>query len=282
MKEAGRSLAFVCDCNGHHVWLDPHAGTAGQVAECARNLACVGAEPVGLSDCMNFGNPEKPEIMWEFSASVDGMAEACRELAVPVVSGNVSLYNETEGSPILPTPGLAMVGLVPGEPRRVSGRFPRAGLEVALLGEPGAGHLGGSLYAREILGQPRRGSPPPVDWAAERALHRALRDLVRTGGVEAAHDLSDGGLLVAVAEMCVGGIGGEFSLPEDVPSLFGEDHGRALVAYEPAQRARVEAAGVPVRRLGVTAEGVLVVNHRAADLADLVARWRDSFPTWAG
>jgi phosphoribosylformylglycinamidine synthase len=133
VKGTNKFLAFVCDANGHHVALDPRVGTAGQVAECARNLACVGATPIGLTDCMNFGNPEKPEIMWQFSESVDGMAEACRAFDVPVVSGNVSLYNETEGRGILPTPGLAMVGLCEGAPPRVRARLPGPGLVVGLL-----------------------------------------------------------------------------------------------------------------------------------------------------
>lgn len=296
LKGTDKHLAFVADANGHHVWLDPKVGTAGQVAECARNLACVGATPIGLTDCMNFGNPQNPEVMWEFSESVDGMAEACRALDVPVVSGNVSLYNETDGQGILPTPGLAMVGFYEGPSAKVRGRLHRDGLVVALLGKPGEGHLGGSLYAREVLGQPRRGAPPPVDYAAERALHDALRRLVHAGAVEVTHDLSDGGLLVALAELCLPsgyatgasgadaptGLGGRFQVPDDVGLAFGEDHGRALVAYDPARAVEVRAlcGDVPLQELGVSGGADFVVNGRALPVATLVSAWRDRFPEW--
>ena len=221
MKGTNKHLGFVVDSNGHHVWADPFVGTAGQVAECVRNLACVGCEPVGLSDCMNFGNPQIPEVMWEFSRCVDGMALACTELGVPVISGNVSLYNQTGEASILPTPGLAMVGLLEGERPAVRGRW-EEGMRVALLGGPGT-HLGASLYLREVHGLRKVGSPPPVDFAAERSLNAALRTLVRGGLVGLAHDCSDGGLAVTVAESSmIGGVGfdaGEIALGEDAKDL---------------------------------------------------------------
>ncbi len=295
LKGTEKYLGFVCDANGHHVGLDPFVGTAGQVAECARNLACVGAEGIGLTDCMNFGNPQRPEIMWQFAQSVDGMAEACVALGVPVVSGNVSLYNETDGRGILPTPGLAMVGLYEGPPLTVRARFARAGLEVALLGVS-RGHLGGSLYARAVHGVGRAGSPPPVFYAEERALHGALLRLVRGGVVEVAHDCSDGGLLVALAECCLPGRAGEPGIgvtaqvdDGSAAALFGEDHGRALVAYDPARREAVRAAadGVPFVVLGVTGGDRIVVRDPSGVRADValdaaVASWRDAFPAWVG
>jgi phosphoribosylformylglycinamidine synthase len=293
IKGTDKHLGFVCDANGHHVWLDPFVGTAGQVAECARNLACVGARGIGLSDCMNFGNPEKPEIMWEFSRAVDGMAEACRALDVPVVSGNVSLYNETEGRAILPTPGLAMVGLYEGPSPTIRARFGRPGLEVALLGKPSAagGHLGGSLYLRAVHGL-SVGLPPAVDYPAENALHAALRTLVREGLVEVAHDLSDGGLAVALAEACTPvapgqpGIGGTFAVPGDSAELlFGEDHGRAIVAYLPERAAAVRAAlgGVPVQVLGTTGGDRLRIGARIdVAVAAVVDAWENTFPRWVG
>ena len=224
------------------------------------------------------------------------IADACNALGVPVVSGNVSLYNETDGQGILPTPGLAMVGLYEGPSAKVRGRLHRDGLVVALLGKPGDGHLGGSLYAREVLGQPRRGAPPPVAYAAERALHDALRRLVHAGAVEVTHDLSDGGLLVALAELCLpsgyatgadgadapAGLGGRFQVPDDVGLAFGEDHGRALVAYDPARAVEVRAlcGDVPLTELGVSGGAAFVVNGQSLPVAALVSAWRDRFPEW--
>ena len=295
IKGTDAILAFVCDSNGHHVGLDPRAGTAGQVAECARNLACVGAEAIGLTDCMNFGNPERPEIMWQFSESIDGMAEACRALDIPVVSGNVSLYNETDGKGILPTPGLAMVGLIDGPPPRVRARLGADGLVVALLGHPGMGHMGGSLYAREIHGLRGHGTPPAVDLVAERALHEALRRLVRADLLAVAHDLSDGGLLVALAELSLPprpgqpGVGAAYIVADcDPAQLFGEDHGRALVAFAPEAEAAVRATlgGVPMALLGrsggttfrvTDARGAPVV---AVEVDALQTAWETPLPSW--
>lgn len=278
IKGTTKHVGFVCDSNGHHVWLDPRVGTAGQVAECARNLACVGCEPLGLTDCMNFGNPEKPEIMWEFSESVDGMAEACRELDCPVVSGNVSLYNETGTNAILPTPGLAMVGMFEGPTPRLAGQL-REGWEVALLGKPGAGHLGGSLYLRIAHGLSKVGAPPPIDWAGERAVQAAVRKLVRDGTVALAHDLSDGGLAVALAEISLE-VGGRYTVDGTVEALFGEDHGRILVAYPPTQRDAVAATGVPMAILGVAGGEWLQLGPIDVRVTELATAWRDTFPHW--
>ena len=277
VKGTDKHLAFVADSNGRHVYLDPHLGTAGQVVESARNLACVGAEAVGLTDCLNFGNPERPEIMWQFARSVEGMGEACRALDIPVVSGNVSLYNESDGVAILPTPGIAVVGLIEGDAPRVSGTFPEAGLEVALLGAVPS-HLGGSAYLAVCHGI-ERGSPPPVDYDAARALHDKVRALVRGGVVRCAHDISDGGMAVALAELSMGGVGGTFSLSGDDAAgvLFGEDHNCILVAYDPAMRDQV---GGTV--LGNTGGDRLVVGPIDAPVADVIAAWRTTFETWAG
>jgi phosphoribosylformylglycinamidine synthase len=233
---------------------------------------------------MNFGNPQKPEIMWQFARSVDGMAEACRALDVPVISGNVSLYNETDGVAILPTPGLAMVGLYEGPTPTVSAQFTE-GLEVALIGQPGRGWLAGSVYARSY-GYDRHGAPPPVDYATERALHDALRRLVMPGtsgaAVAVAHDLSEGGLLLALAECCMGGVGGVFDVANDAGALYGEDHGRALIAYRAEDRERVVGLldGVPLRGLGNAGGSALVVAGRSFPVAELRAVWETAFPGW--
>jgi phosphoribosylformylglycinamidine synthase II len=251
----GSALALATDCNARHVFLDPRLGACGQVAESARNLACLGAEAVGLTDCLNFGSPERPEVMWQFSEAVDGISEACKALGIPVVSGNVSFYNESdvEGakSAIHPTPSVAVVGLVPDASFTPPGaRFRSADLEVALLGVPEGTHLGGSAYLSVVHGI-ERGLPPSVDLAAERALHDRVRTLVRSGVLEACHDLSDGGLAVAVAEMCMDGVGAALDLPGSGSvdaRLFGEDHGRVLVAYRPEHRAKV--GGLVLGRTG--------------------------------
>lgn len=272
-----KALAFVADCNGRHVFLDPRVGTAGAVAEAARNLACVGAEPLGLTDCLNFGNPQRPEIMWQFSEAIDGMAEACRALEIPVISGNVSLYNETDGQGIVPTPGLAMVGLIEGALPTVTATFPEAGLEVALLGAPSGTSLGGSAYAFWVHGVDR-GAPPTVDYALERDLQSAVRRLVRAGVVRVAHDCSDGGLAVALAELCLGGIGGRFVLPQAGPldaALFGEDSGRVIVAYPPERRA--EVGGLV---LGQTGGDRLVLGPIDLDVSSLATAWGGAFPAW--
>ena len=280
-------LGLVADCNGRHVYLDPASGTAGQVAEAARNLACVGAVPLGLTDCLNFGNPEKPDIMWQFAQSIVGMGEACRAMEVPVVSGNVSLYNETTvgdtTTAIHPTPGLAMVGLYQGEPPKLNPTLPVAGLQIALLGELGA-HLGASVYLYHWHGL-ERGMPPQVDYPSELALHAALRALVVSGDVPYLHDLSDGGLAVALTEACLGGVGAKVSLPQSTERkdalLFGESHGRAIIAFEPSKLAQVQAliGDVPLTLLGMSG-GDRVVIDGLVDLpiSELDQAWRNTLP----
>jgi len=286
IKGTNKHLAVATDCNGRQVYLDPHSGTAGQVVECARNLACVGATPLGLTDCLNFGNPEKPEIMWQFARSVDGMAEACEALSIPVVSGNVSLYNETDGQAILPTPGIAMVGLLEGESPSLSSQL-QSGWGVALLGGA-CGHLGGSLYlwAEHDL---ERGMPPAVNYDTERSLHEVLRELVSSGLVTLAHDISDGGFAIALAETCVGGVGGDFLLPGDGRldgRLFGEDHGRVLVAFTDENAAAVETlckdrvAWTPIGRSGGDRLKVRTGADVVVDVLveDLTQAWRRTLP----
>jgi phosphoribosylformylglycinamidine synthase II len=245
-------LAATTDCNALACGLDPGNGAAQAVAEAVRNLACVGAEPVGVTDCLNFGSPEDPGVMGQFVAAIEGMAEACKSFEVPVVSGNVSFYNETSGSGILPTPTVGMVGVVPEVRHR-----PRAtwleGDDVWLLGAV-EGELGGSRFLQVVLGV-ETGPVPGVDYEAEGRAAEAVRKLVR-GGVVAATDLSDGGLAVAAAEMSGGAVGCELTLPEGTSparGLFGEWRGGFLLAVPRAKRAMVErsCAGLPLFRLGV-------------------------------
>ncbi len=230
--EGGGAIAVSIDGSGRRVACDPHVGTMAAVFECAANLACVGAEPLGLTNCLNFGNPEKPHIAWQLERAVDGLAEACRALDVPVVVGNVSLYNEGTEGPIYPTPVVGMVGSVP-EPER-AGRlgFAREGDAIAIAGEFHPSLPGGELA--KLRGEPLPDGLPGFDAAKVRAAQAAIRDAVRAGELSSAHDIAEGGFLVAVAESCLaGGVGAALDLgPSDDPwnHLYGEGAGGFVVS----------------------------------------------------
>ncbi|MGH2870921.1 MAG: AIR synthase related protein, partial [Solirubrobacteraceae bacterium] len=212
---------------------DPRRGAAEAVLECAANLACVGAVPLGLTNCLNFGNPEKPHVAWQLTEAVDGLAEACRELGVPVIGGNVSLYNEAPAGPILPTPVVGMVGRL-ADPAR-SGRlgFAAEGDAIALVGTF-APSLQGSELAK-LRGEAPAGPLPPLDYARVRATHDQVRALVAAGEVRGAHDIAEGGIAVALAECCVAGaIGASVTLPGDLDP-FAEAPGRAFLVSGPAR-----------------------------------------------
>jgi phosphoribosylformylglycinamidine synthase II len=232
IAENGKALALSTDATPRYCRADPVRGGMQAVAESWRNLTAVGAVPLALTDCMNFGNPEKPEIMGEFAGVTAGMRQACLALDYPVVSGNVSLYNETSGSAILPTPVIGGVGLIADAAHAVDLALKHDGNALILIGET-AGHLGSSLYLREIEGS-EAGPPPPVDLAAERRNGDFVRGQIAAGQVAACHDISDGGLLVAIAEMAMAGGHGVALAPPPVGSpahtwLFGEDQARYLV-----------------------------------------------------
>jgi phosphoribosylformylglycinamidine synthase len=273
-------LAVAVDCNGRHVQLDPFHGAAMAVAECARNVVCAGGEPLGLTDCLNFGNPEKPDTMWRFARAIDGLAEACRALSVPVVSGNVSLYNETDGRPILPTPTVAVVGQLASADDRLGLAFRSDGAVVAQLGKSGKGQLGGSEWLTRRTGRVT-GEAPHIDLDAEVRLQRAVLALARAHVLESAHDASDGGLAVCIAESCIGGgLGARLRLP-NVETLtaeavmFGEDPSRVVVSFRPEHATKVQAVcvehRVPYTPLGAVGGDALVLEGLAtvpvADLA---------------
>ncbi|RIL04672.1 MAG: phosphoribosylformylglycinamidine synthase subunit PurL [Proteobacteria bacterium] len=263
-----KALALSVDCNPRWCWLDPHAGTVAAVAEAARNVACTGARPLALTNCLNFGNPEKPEIMWEFAESVRGLGDAAAALGTPVVSGNVSFYNETSGRAIFPTPTVAMVGLLDDFQRHAVSHFAESGLAVVLLGETRE-ELGGSewLALRRDL---EAGLPPAVDLAHEKRLHGLLADTIAAGLVRSAHDVGSGGLAVALAECGFTGpadlrIGCRVALADAIRAdalLFGESTGRVVVATADADAllARAAAAGVPARAIGATGGDRLVIG----------------------
>jgi len=224
----GAGLAVSIDGNGRRVACDPERGAAEAVYECAANLACVGAQPLGLTNCLNFGNPEKPHIAWQLSRAVEGMAAACEALGVPVVGGNVSLYNEGPGGPILPTPVVGMVGLLPDAARAGRLGFDREGDAIALVG-PFAPALAGSELSK-LRGEAPAGPLPEVDAAAVRDAHAVVRDAVRAGAVRSAHDVAEGGLAVALAECCVaGGRGALVDARLAGDELFAESPGTGFV-----------------------------------------------------
>ena len=194
IKGTDRALAMSVDGNGRYCYLDPYRGAMLAVAEAARNVACAGARPLGATNCLNFGNPERPGIMWQFAKAVEGIGAACRALDVPITGGNVSLYNETDGKAIYPTPIIGVVGLLEHADRVVSRRFQESGDAIVLLGE-GRGELGGSEYLK-VVHDLVRGVPPALDLDAERALQALLVTLADERLVRSAHDCSDGGLAV--------------------------------------------------------------------------------------
>ncbi|HJM42547.1 MAG TPA: phosphoribosylformylglycinamidine synthase subunit PurL [Nitrospinota bacterium] len=297
VKGTSKGLALTVDGNARYCALDPRRGGRIAVAEAARNLSCAGAEPIGLTDCLNFGNPERPEVMWEFSEAVEGMSEACRALGVPVVSGNVSFYNETGGENIHPTPTVGMVGLLEDAAGFCPAAFQREGDYVALLGPSGGessrAGLGGSAYLWNVLGM-RRGPCPPVDLEREAALHRLCRRAVSDGILSSCHDVSDGGVAVALAEsglLADPPLGASVEIvrggrPDEV--LFGEAQGWAVISLPLDELPRLETLagemGVALDVLGrVTGESFMVeVSSGEAGAAGSVLRApvRDLWEAW--
>ncbi|MGE0213228.1 MAG: phosphoribosylformylglycinamidine synthase subunit PurL [Parvibaculaceae bacterium] len=279
-----KAIAVSTDVTPRYVEADPYEGGKQAVAECWRNLTAVGADPRAITDNLNFGNPERPEIMGQFVAAVKGIGEAARALDFPIVSGNVSLYNETNGQAILPTPAIGGVGVLTNLDRMATLAFKQEGDAVLLVGGHGD-HLGQSLYLREILGR-EEGPPPPVDLAKERRHGDLIRSLIRSGQVTAVHDISDGGLIVAVIEMALAGkLGAEIEVSKGdahVP-LFAEDQARYVVTVRPAEATRVieaaRAAGVPAQRIGtVSGLGLVVKGHATVSLAKIREAHEGWFP----
>mgnify|MGYP001319476949 CR=1 FL=1 len=266
IKETDRALAFSVDGNGRYCYLDPYLGAMLAVCESARNVVCAGALPIGATNCLNFGNPERPEIMWQFKRAVEGISEACRALDIPVTGGNVSLYNETDGGAIHPTPVLGVVGLIEDGNRVVSRVFRNKDAVVVLLGELDV-TLGGSEYLKVVHGLVR-GKPPSLDLQGELNLHQFLIGAAADSMIESAHDCSEGGIAVTLAECCFdsGGIGVNVSLPQRnicqqtalnvAATLFGEVSSCVVVSLAEEVLSeflsRASAAGVPARAIGAT------------------------------
>jgi phosphoribosylformylglycinamidine synthase len=304
VKETGRGLALAVDGNGRWCHLDPRLGAMHAVAEAARNVACVGARPIAATNCLNFGNPEKPEIMWQFSQVIDGLSEACRALGVPITGGNVSFYNETLGHGIYPTPTVGVLGLLDDDSRALRMGFRAAGDAILLLdgfgpttGGAAAAQMrrefSSSEYARAIHGVVA-GSPPAIDLAAEKRLMDALAALAAEGLLHSAHDLSDGGLAVALAEcgfasfFAIEALGADVALESSEPAewaLFGERGARAIVTASQSALAAIERFAAQyelgLRTLGTVAQGTFRIRYNGREVvsspvAALCASWTQS------
>ena len=282
--EGPKGLALTTDVTQRYCEADPYEGGKQAMAEAWRNITATGAVPRAATDNLNFGNPEKPEVMGQLVGCIRGIGEACRALDVPIVSGNVSLYNESAGRGILPTPSIGGVGVIDDVAARATIAFARAGDAILLIGATD-GWLGQSLYLRELCGR-EDGAPPPVDLAAERAHGDFVRIRIAERRVSTAHDVADGGLAVALAEMALaGGIGATIDLPEDVIPhawLFGEDQGRYLVVASPDEAEpmmwHAAEAGLPCSRIGTTGGDALVFGDDAVELAALRRAHEDWLP----
>ncbi|SON56187.1 Phosphoribosylformylglycinamidine synthase 2 [Hartmannibacter diazotrophicus] len=284
VDDSNKGLALSADVSPRYCEADPFEGGKQAVAECWRNITAVGATPLAITDNLNFGNPEKPEIMGQFVMAIKGIGEACKALDFPVVSGNVSLYNETLGQAILPTPAIAGIGLLKDVTKRVGIAFHNAGETVILIGGHGR-HMGQSAYLRDVLGR-EDGTAPHVDLAVERRNGDLVRGLIQDGTVSACHDLSDGGLGIALAEMAMArGVGAKVALPEGAPhvTLFAEDQGRYLLSVPSdkaeAVLARAEAAGVAAEAIGTTGgDSLLVGENIAISVKSMIEAHEDWFP----
>jgi phosphoribosylformylglycinamidine synthase len=297
VKGTNRALALSVDCNGRFVFLDPYAGAQLAVAEAARNVACAGGLPIGATDCLNFGNPEKPEVMWQFARAVEGMGAACRALDIPITGGNVSFYNETDGRAVLPTPVIGMVGLVERADRVVKRAFRSAGDVVVLLGDARA-DFGGSQFLHVVHGL-LRGTPPVLDLGQEAALQRVLVEGAQAGLIRSSHDCAEGGLAVTLAECCFdSSLGVEVDLAAVAPApagyteiatLFAESPSRAVVSVGArrvdALLAMAASAGIAAREIGrvkgdrirMSIEGQVVIDEPVADVEQV---WATAIDTW--
>ena len=279
-----KAIAVSTDVTPRYVEADPFEGGKQAVAECWRNLTAVGADPVAITDNLNFGNPERPEIMGQFVMAIKGISEACRALDFPVVSGNVSLYNETNGQAILPTPAIGGIGLLPDLDKMATLAFKADGDAILLVGGHGS-HLGQSIYLRDVLGR-EDGAPPPVDLARERRNGDFVRNLIRHRQVTAVHDISDGGLGLAVIDMALAGMLGATLSPLTHEQIFGEDQARYVVTCPASEAAKIitqgHAKGVDVIRAGtVTGEAALKIeNGPSISVAQLRAAHESWFPAY--
>ncbi|WP_127590034.1 phosphoribosylformylglycinamidine synthase subunit PurL [Paenibacillus lautus] len=284
-----KALAMTTDCNGRYVYLDPELGGRIAVSEAARNIVCSGAEPLAITDNLNFGSPEKPEIFWQMEKAVDGMAEACRELETPVIGGNVSLYNENAKGAIYPTPVVGMVGLIHDTDHITTQGFKAEGDAIYVLGDTRA-ELGGSEFQAMIHGV-SEGRPPELNLDTEKKLLGGVLKAIQSGLVQSAHDVSEGGLAAALAESCISGnVGASVQWSTDLRSdvaLFSESQSRIVLSVSPDHKNALEKllqeAGVPFTALGVVGGNKLSININGASALEesveaLKSVWEDAIP----
>jgi phosphoribosylformylglycinamidine synthase II len=293
IKGSKKGLAMTLDCNSLYVRLDPRAGAEIAVAEACRNLACVGARPIGVTNCLNFGNPEKPEVMWQFEQVIDGLAEGCRAFGIPVTGGNVSFYNDTEGVSIHPTPVLGIVGIIDDVRKAVSPGFKGPGDVVLLIGE-NAEELGGSEYLR-VIHRLESGAPPRIDLGEEKRVQGFCLAAIEAGLLASAHDLSEGGLAVALAECAFHGrrmVGCAVELEDPIRPdalAFGETQSRILASCHKPDLDRLAVlareSGVALRAIGRTGGADIVFRHEGRDLIrvgveEAYRTWKDGLPEY--
>jgi phosphoribosylformylglycinamidine synthase len=283
LHEANKFVAFTTDCNATYCYLDPLEGGKIAVAEAARNLVCSGSRPLAVTDCLNFGNPMKPEVFWQFRRCVEGVSEACRTFGTPVTGGNVSFYNESRqrGVGIDPTPVIGMLGLIDDAKHITTQWFKKPGDVVLLLGDVGS-ELGGSEYLKRIYGL-KKGAPPRMDLAVAKKLHDFVLKIIGNGWIRSAHDCSEGGLAVALAECCMSNGDAMVGASIDLASftgrldalLFGETQSRIIVSCSPDIARQIEQSSLPVTRLGFIGGDDLRIKTQRGELTWLVQRLRD-------
>ena len=297
IKGTNKGIAMTADCNSRYCFSDPHAGGAIAVAEAARNIVCAGGEPVGLTDCLNFGNPERPEIMWQFQQAIEGISAVCRKFNIPVISGNVSFYNETNDISIYPTPIIGMAGLIEDISRCMTHYFKKDGDIVILIGRT-IEELGMSEYLREIHHKVR-GVPPFLDLDLEKKVQELCLYGIRQGIIKSAHDTSEGGLAVALAECCIQAedkknIGAVIELSDDIrvdALLFGETQSRIIITVSTERVKELEGvarnSGTPFTVIGKVGGERLVIRHKSAVAIDMSVdhmadAWRKAIPGYLG
>ncbi len=276
-----KALAITTDCTPRYVEADAFEGAKQAVAETYRNISAVGAKPLAITNCLNFGNPQKPEIMGQIVRAIKGITEACKALDYPVVSGNVSLYNETNGSAIQPTPAIGGVGLLKDLHNKCDSKFKICGDEIFVIGES-KGHLNCSIYENEILKIESKKNPPQVDLIEERKNAEFVRDLIESHLVSACHDVSDGGLLVALFEMCSKELGCDIDIAELMSNndldknaiCFGEDQARYIVAVDHVVasdlKKRAEKRGIKIYKIGTVKKEKISFDGSEIEVSELI------------
>ena len=285
-EESNLGVAVATDCNARFVQLDPYNGTQIALAESYRNVAVSGSRPLAVTDCLNFGSPEDPDVMWQFAEATRGLKDACAVLGIPVTGGNVSFYNQTATNPILPTPVVGVLGVIDNVAQRIRPGFTNDGDYILLLGETRS-ELSGSAWA-EVVHQHLGGLPPTVDLEAERSLAEFFVAAAKAEILTSAHDLSDGGLAVALVEsMLINGVGAKLELEDPFVDLFSESTARAIVTVKPQHHQAVmdllDSFDLQVRPIGRTGSSAFTVaNEFSLDLADLKHHWANTLPAVLG